>query len=280
MTDRAAGDAFELAELEGGVTVLRVRPLETALPGTVAVFSTRRGGVSRPPWDTLNLGRHVGDSPADVAENRRRFCRAVGVEPETLVTAGQVHGDVVAVASSPGHHPDADGLVTLSPGLALAVFCADCVPVWLLDPVTPAAAVLHAGWRGSLAGIAARGVATMVARLGGRAQDILAAIGPSIGPCCYEVGPEVWEPAARFYGGEVVGRVLPDGKARLNLWEVNRKALAASGVLPANIYVAGLCTSCRADLFYSHRRAAGEAPSGPGGGREGRMAALIRLPVV
>ncbi len=275
-----AGGLFPLAGLEGGVAVIRVAPLEAALPGTLAVFSTRLGGVSAPPWDSLNLGRHVGDSPADVSENRRRFFKALGLDPDLLVTAGQVHSDVTAIAAAPGHHERTDGLITLSRGLALAVFCADCVPVWLLDPRTPAAAVVHAGWKGSLAGIAGRAARMMVEKLGSRPRDILAAVGPSIGPCCYEVGPGVWEPAARLYGEEVVAERLGDGKARLDLWEVNRRALAATGLDRSHIYVSALCTSCREDLFHSHRRETLRVRERPAAGpvRAGRMAALIRLP--
>lgn len=250
------------------------------MPGVVALFSTRLGGVSSPPWNSMNLGYHVGDSPADVSENRRRFFKAAGLDPDLLVTAGQVHSDVVAIASSAGHHADTDGLATLSRGLTLAVFCADCVPIWLLDSRTPAAAVVHAGWKGSLAGIAGQAARTMVEKLGSRVGDLVAAVGPSIGPCCYEVGPEVWEPARRLYGPAVVAETLPGGKARLSLWEVNRRALLASGLQPSRVYVSGLCTSCREDLFYSHRRESRRAAASPGSppARSGRMAAVIRLP--
>ncbi len=258
---------------------VRVAALEIALPGVVALLSTRLGGVSSPPWNSLNLGYHVGDSPVDVSENRRRFFKATGVDPDLLVTAGQVHSNAVAVAVTAGHHADTDGLVTLSRGLTLAVFCADCVPVWLLDPKTPAAAVVHAGWKGSLAGIAGQAARTMVEKLGSRAGDLLGAVGPSIGPCCYEVGREVWEPARRLYGAGVVAEGLSGDKARLSLWEVNRRALLASGLEPSRVYVAGLCTSCRADLFHSHRRESRlAAGSGSLPARSGRMAAVIRLP--
>lgn len=277
--DHPSPASFPLETVEGGVTVVRVAPLESALPGTLAAFSTRLGGVSSPPWDTLNVGLHVGDSPVDVTENRRRLFRALGVDPESLVTAGQVHSDAVAVATSPGRHEKTDGLVTVARGLTLAVFCADCVPVWLLDPRLPAAGVVHAGWKGTLAGIAGRAVEIMVRKLGSRPRDLLAAVGPSIGPCCYEVGSEVVAPAARNFGPDVV--VDTGGRPHLDLWEANRHALVLAGVNPSRVYVSGFCTSCRADLFHSHRRevrrarqaAAPETPV-----RSGRMAALIRLP--
>ncbi len=267
--------SFPLEELGGGVAVVRVAPFGKAVPGTLAVFSTRLGGVSSAPWNWMNVGYHCGDSPVDVTENRRRLFRALNVDPGLLVTAGQVHGDVVAVAAVPGHHPDTDGLVTAARGLTLAVFCADCVPVWLLDPRLPAAGVVHAGWRGSLAGVAGRAVETMAKRLGSRPRDILAAVGPSIGPCCYEVGPDVAGPAERRFGPGVVAEELPGGKVRLDLWEINRLSLVDAGLSPGNVFVSGLCTSCREDLFHSHRRESLRA-SGPA--RAGRMAALIRLP--
>jgi len=288
---------FPLRLLEGGLTVVRVAPLEGALPGALAAFSTRLGGVSKPPWGAMNVGYHVGDSPVDVTENRRRLFRALGLRADTLVTAGQVHSDVVALVSAPGHQERTDGLATLSGGLTLAVFCADCVPVWLLDPKTPAAAVVHAGWKGSLAGIAGRAARLMIERLGCRPKNLLAAIGPSIGPCCYEVGPDVAGPAADLYGPDVLSAPGPGGKARLDLWEINRRALTRAGLDPWRVYVSGLCTSCREDLFHSHRREALRSAGSDGtpdragsdgmpdraglGGapdRAGRMVALLRLP--
>ncbi|RJQ11595.1 MAG: peptidoglycan editing factor PgeF [Bacillota bacterium] len=281
--------AFPLHELEGGVAVVRVAPLERALPGTLAVFSTRLGGVSSSPWHSMNVGYHSGDSPADVTENRRRLFRALGVSPDTLVTAGQVHGDVVAVATRPGHQDNTDGLVTIDRGLTLAVFCADCVPVWLLDPKTPAAGVVHAGWRGSLAGIAGRAVETMRVKLGSRPRDLLAAVGPSIGPCCYEVGPEVASRARAVFGNEVLVEEAALARPRLDLWEMNRKSLILAGLSPSRVYVSDMCTSCREDLFHSHRRetirgarrgaagSSGAAPGEPSPGGAGRMVAIIAL---
>jgi hypothetical protein len=264
---------FPLEELKGGLSVIRMAPLEEALPGFLAVFTTRLGGVSQPPWESLNLGYHVGDSPVDVTENRRRLLKALSLDPESLVTTEQVHGTAVAAVASPGRHQATDGLVTMSRGLTLAIFCADCVPVFLLDPRTPAAGVVHAGWNGTIAGIAGLAVEAMVRRFGSRPGDLIAAIGPSIGPCCYEVGPEVAAPAEDRFGSGVLRE--GGGRPHLDLWEANRLTLLSAGLDRRHVHVSGLCTSCREDLFHSHRR---ETVRGRSPARSGRMAALTRLP--
>lgn len=283
--------AFSVDQLEGGLAVVRIDPVEAALPGTLAVFTTRRGGVSGPPWDGLNLGLHVGDDPAAVAENRRRLFAALGVDPTSLVSGEQVHGDRVAVATVPGRHERTDGLVTAVPGLTLAIFCADCVPVFIIDPLTPAVAAVHAGWRGTVAGIAGVAVKVMGEAFGSRPRDLVAAIGPSIGPCCYEVGAEVAERAAGRFGSTVLLGDPPGGargdsraRTRLDLWEANRLALLEAGLNPLSVHSSSHCTHCRPALFHSHRRATRRTavePGRPGGGfntRSGRMAALVRLP--
>jgi YfiH family protein len=269
---------FPIRSMPGGPVVVRIASLEEALPGVLAVFSTRLGGVSRGPWLSLNVGYHVGDSPVDVTENRRRLFRALDLDPAALVTAGQVHGDTVALAAAPGRHERTDGLATRARGLVLSVFTADCVPIWLLDPRTPAAALIHAGWRGSLAGIAGRAVGLLASRLGVRPGNLVAAIGPSIGPCCYEVDPDVSAPAVRLWGPSVLTPPVPGGKVRLDLWEVNRLVLTQAGLDPWRIHVSGLCTFCREDLFFSHRReVVRSARSGEASPSDGRMVALLRL---
>lgn len=266
--------AFPVVRLEGGAAVVRMGPVEAALPGTLAVFSTRRGGVSRPPWDEMNVGQSVGDDPEAVAENRRRLFGGLGVDPERLASCGQVHGRGIALVAGPGRVEATDALVTATPGLTLAVSCADCVPVFLLDPVTPAAGIVHAGWKGTLARLAALTVRFMARRLGSRPSDIVAAVGPSIGACCYEVGPDVAAEAEDRLGR---GVLLPAGAGRLHLdlWEANRLALVSAGLEASRVHLAGLCTCCREDLFHSHRRASRAG----GGGRAGRMVGLVRLPV-
>ncbi|MFZ5592146.1 MAG: peptidoglycan editing factor PgeF, partial [Bacillota bacterium] len=169
-----------------------------------------------------------------------------------------------------GALPDTDALVTGRPGLVLASFYADCVPVFLLDPQRRAAGLAHAGWQGTRRKIAARAVQVMQSALGCRPQDILAVIGPSIGPCCYTVGADVYQHFVAAFPRHIDALARPAGphKWHLDLWQSNRLVLLEAGLAEGNIYTARLCTSCREDLFFSYRRQ---------GGRCGRMAALMRL---
>jgi purine-nucleoside/S-methyl-5'-thioadenosine phosphorylase / adenosine deaminase len=234
----------------------RVRWLEAELPGARAAFTTRVGGVSEAPFDSLNLGLLTGDERDAVRANRHRAAAAVGFEPERVLFARQVHGAEIEhreAAPSPNPFaepgpglPEADGQATEAGGLAPLVLVADCLPVALAGP--GGVAMLHCGWRGLAAGIVARGVEAVGATA--------AAIGPGIGPCCYEVGDEVL----------VEFRSLGDGVAdggMLDLPEVARRLLAGAGI--ERIESSGLCTSCEPELFFSHRR---------DGKRTGRQAGL------
>jgi len=223
------------------------------VPGPyVVAFSTRRGGVSEPPFDTLNLGRLTEDDPDHVAENRRRLCQAVGTDPAELRFGRQVHGAVVRRAAGIGE--PGDGLWTDTPGEPLLVFTADCLPVALARTNGEASAVaaLHVGWRGLLAGI----VGAAVSSLGG--ERLSAAVGPGIGPCCYEVGPDVAEPFQERYGGDVIRH------GRLDLWTSAERALEEAGI--ADVHRTDLCTACNPELLFSHRRDAGRT------GRQGMIA--------
>lgn len=234
-----------------------VRWLEAELPGARAAFSTRIGGVSAAPFDELNLGALTGDELDAVGENRRRLAEAIGHPAERIAIGMQVHGADVALHPGPqrpspfrdpgAEIPHVDGHATAEPELPLLVFVADCLPVALSGPA--GVAMLHCGWRGLAAGIIERGVDAVDATA--------AAVGPGIGPCCYEVGEEVVDafPGDIPHGHE--GRVL-------DLPEVARSLLRAAGV--AQVETAGLCTSCEAELFFSHRRDRG---------RTGRQAGLV-----
>ena len=205
------------------------------------VFSTREGGVSAGPYASLNLGRLTGDDVERVDENRRRLCAEVGADVERLALNRQVHSAAVHRAEAGARGEPGDGLWTDEPGLPILAMTADCLPIALVrgGGGPPAAAVLHAGWRGLLAGIVAEGVAA----LGGRVR---AAVGPAIGPCCYEVGREVAEPFAAAFGADV----LVD--ANLDLWASAERALRAAGV--DEVARHDLCTACAPELFFSHRR--------------------------
>jgi YfiH family protein len=206
------------------------------------VFSTREGGVSEGPYASLNLGRATADEPERVDENRRRLCAEVGAQPEALAMNYQHHSADVLRARAGSRGERADGLWTEERGLPVLALAADCLPIALAraNGVKPAVAVLHAGWRGLVAGIAAEGVKTLGGGL------VVAMIGPGIGPCCYEVGEEVAAPFRRAFG---MG-LYRDGK--LDLWGAAERALRAAGV--ARVDRVDLCTACNPDRFFSHRR--------------------------
>ena len=206
------------------------------------VFSTREGGVSEGPYASLNLGRATADEPERVDENRRRLCAEVGAQPEALAMNYQHHSADVLRARAGSRGERADGLWTEERGLPVLALAADCLPIALAraNGAKPAVAVLHAGWRGLVAGIAAEGVKTLGGGL------VVAMIGPGIGPCCYEVREEVAAPFRRAFG---MG-LYRDGK--LDLWGAAERALRAAGV--ARVDRVDLCTACNPDRFFSHRR--------------------------
>jgi YfiH family protein len=255
---------------------------------------TRLGGRSQPPWHSLNTGHTVGDDLQAVEANHELICRALGCARGDLVSPHQVHGSRVRVVDERdkgGVLSETDALITATPGVMLMLRFADCVPVLFYDPVRRAVGLAHAGWRGTVAGIARVTVQAMVDELGCRPPDILAGIGPAIGPCCYEVGRDVADavgqamPAARLpdaghlLSAEADTRVegtaprRPDGRGgdadrrwHLDLWAANRLQLVQAGV-PC-VDVAGLCTACHTDEWFSHRAERG---------RTGRLGALIGL---
>lgn len=226
-------------------------------------MSTRHGGVSGAPYDTFNLGRHVGDVASCVEENRRRFCRFLDTDPAWLATAGQVHGSTVRVVDAPRHEPFCDGLVTTTPGLLLAIAVADCAPVLLADPAAGVAAACHAGWRGAVREIAVRTVDTMK-DLGARPRQIRGYVGPCLSVDAFEVGPEV---ASQFDDAVVVH---PDGGGRphVDLKAALKAQLEDAGVPPQAIEISEHCTVKEADDFFSHRAS---------GGTTGRMFGAIVL---
>jgi YfiH family protein len=210
-------------------------------PGYVVGFTTRTGGVSEGPYASLNLGRLSGDLAEHVDENRRRACEALGADVEKLGLNNQVHSALVIRAATRQRGKRADGLWTDEPEVPIIAMSADCLPIALVRTEgAPAVAVLHAGWKGLLAGIVARGVDA----LGGGAKA--AAIGPAIGPCCYEVGEDVAGPYRERFGDDVMhGR-------NLDLWTSAERALRAAGVERIDRF--DRCTSCEPEMFFSHRR--------------------------
>jgi polyphenol oxidase len=220
--------------------------LEAELPGACAAFTTRVGGMSSGPFDSLNLGLLTDDDSATVHANRAEMCEALQLDPAGIVSGKQVHGADVVRQEEPsersawllgaGGDPQlVDGWATSAEGLAPLVFVADCLPIALSGP--DGVAMVHGGWRGLAAGIAEKGVKEVGATA--------AAIGPGIGPCCFEVGEEV---LAEFSD---LGPDIADGRM-LDLGLVCERLLHSAGV--AEIERAGLCTSCERELFFSHRR--------------------------
>ncbi len=247
--------------------------------GVAHGFSTRLGGISPAPWDSLNLGANRGDAPENVAENFRRFCAALGTNADALVKNHQVHSDLIRpvterdILPSP-HLPgpvDADGLVTDVPGVCLTIFSADCIPVLLYDPKKRVIAAAHAGWRGTAQGIAARAVETMQHLYHCSPEDILAAIGPGISPCCFETHADVPEGLRAGLGAEAQPFIRPlsqEGKFSVDLKGANARWLEQAGLLSEHIALSPTCTACEGDTFWSHRRL---------GNTRGSMAAMIQL---
>jgi hypothetical protein len=207
----------------------------------VVAFSSRLGGVSEGRYASLNLGLRTPDEPERVEENRRLLCAEVGADPERLALNRQVHGTIVRRAQAGDRDEHADGLWTDEPGLPMLAMSADCLPVAIarINGATPALAVLHVGWRGLADGVLASGVEA----LGGR---LAAVVGPGIGRCCYEVGPEVSE---RFEPDLVHGR-------HLDLWAAAERALREAGI--DRVERTDICTACNPDLYFSHRRDRGD----------------------
>lgn len=226
-------------------------------------FSTRLGGVSPAPWDSLNLRPGMGDGPEALQENYRRFCGAVGLDPARSVLAKQVHETTVRVCTEADagkgllreRDYTADALISDVPGLVLFVFSADCGTVLLYDPETGAAGAVHSGWRGCAAGIVAKAVRELNRVYGARPEDLRAALGPCIGRCCFETDsdvPEAMEKALGAAAGPYLER--RGGKWQVDLLGLNRQWLLESGLKGEHIDACGLCTACHPELFWSHRK--------------------------
>ena len=229
-------------------------------PFLVHAILSRLGGVSLPPFATLNLSQVVGDDPAAVAANYERVCCAFGIRRSQMATCYQAHSaDVLAVTAADGGRlvGQGDAMITDQPGVYLSMRFADCTPLLLHDPVRRAVGIAHAGWRGTLKNVAGAVVRAMVERLGCLPGDITAVIGPAIGPCCYQVGSEVIQAAEATYANAAeLLQPRTGGRYYFDLWEANRRQLVEAGV--GHVAVAGLCTACRTDRFFSHRAEQGQ----------------------
>lgn len=242
-------------------------------------FSTRHGGISQVPFASLNLGLHTGDSAASVQENRRRYCAALGLDVRRAVAAEQVHGESIAVITErdcgrgalvySSAIPQTDALITNVAGIPLLMFYADCVPVYFLDPEHKVIAVAHAGWKGTVAKIGQKTLRMMTKEFATNPASCLVAIGPSIGPCCYEVDQFVYDKVkTAFADADELLRETGKGRWKFDLWAANRRQLEEIGILRQNIIGAEICTACNAELYFSYRAEQGTT---------GRMGALMAL---
>lgn len=237
-------------------------------------FSTRLGGVSTGDCATMNISTTRGDVPEAVEENRRRIAAAIGVRPEDMTYTHQTHTTNVAVVEEEDRGTrfmETDGMVTNVPGICLVTFCADCVPLYFVDPVHRAIGLTHSGWRGTVGRIGRITVEKMAENYGTDPKDVIAAIGPSICQDCYEVSRDVICRFRENFPEECWPDLFynkGDGKYQLDLWKANEHILAEAGILKEHIATTNVCTHCNPDILFSHR-AAGE--------RRGNLSAFLAL---
>lgn len=246
-----------------------------------AAVSCRRGGVSKPPFSSLNMGLHVGDRREDVLENRKRYCRALGIDEAMLINCSQVHGTHIEIVSEEDRGrgafsldtaiPDTDGLITASPKVPLTMNYADCTPLFFYDPVKKVCALSHGGWRGTAGDIAGKTVSLMAEKYHSRREDILGAIGPAIGLHDFEVGEEVILAMKPLFSEEEwpsLYRRKENGKYLFGLAEANHCLMKKAGLLENHIEDCHISTWAANDLFYSYRRE---------NGRTGRHMAVLMM---
>lgn len=251
-----------------GVVWLTYPALEK-LQGVVHGFSTRFGGVSEAHLSSMNLSFSRGDDEANVRENYRRIAAAIGFAAEDLVFSDQTHTtNVRAVTEAdrgkgicmPRDYTDVDGLITDVPGIVLATFYADCVPLYFVDPVRRAVGLSHSGWRGTVGKIGKVTVQAMQEAYGCRPENIFAAVGPSICQDCYEVSEDVIEMFQENFDERFRKELYyqkENGKYQLDLWRANEIILKEAGILPEHLSVTDICTCCNFDLLFSHRASHG-----------------------
>lgn len=265
------------AREEDGLVYLTVPSFERS--GLVRhCFTTRIGGFSPSPYD-LNLGLSGGDDPENVVRNYEKTAYVIGSFPGNLVVSAQIHKDQILRVgvmdrgkgvTRPREMEGIDGLITDKPQVGLVTIHADCVPLYFLDPVKKAIGLAHAGWRGTVLQIGARMIERMQSDFGSDPADLLTAIGPSIGPCCFEVGEEVAAEFRRAFPQMedlLIRAAQAPAQFYVDLWEANRQTMLAAGVAEENITTSDICTACHPEAFHSYRKS--KSP--------GRMAAILEL---
>lgn len=255
-------------------------PAFDELPGIIHGFSSRLGGVSEGCLSSMNLSFSRGDEPERVRENFRRIAESIGFSEKDLVFSMQTHTanvrrvgreDCGRGLERPVGYCDVDGLVTNEPGVVLATFYADCVPLFFVDPVHHCIGLSHSGWRGTVGKIGKATVETMAREFGSKPGDLLAAVGPSICQECYEVSEEVIGLFRENFAEELWPKLFyrkDNGHYQLNLWEANRLIFQEAGILPQHITVTDICTACNPELLFSHRAS---------GGKRGNLAGFLEI---
>ncbi|MCM3784416.1 peptidoglycan editing factor PgeF [Neobacillus mesonae] len=285
-------EPFVLKNKDSGPKLFEIEPWSqySKESGLKVGYTSRSGGVGKAPYGSLNCAFHVGDNPADVIANRNLIAQEIGIEPEAWTCGEQVHKSEIAIVTESDRGrgyvnretaiQETDGLLTNVRGVLLTSFYADCVPLYFFDPVNEVVGLAHAGWKGTVQRIAERMIDRMEEHYGSKRSDILTAIGPSIGDCCYEVDDYVMSrvkvlyelvPGKDKYDESAYNAVYtpaPEGKSMLDLKEVNRHIMMKAGILPDHIECTTWCTSCHPELFFSYRKE---------GGVTGRMASWIGL---
>lgn len=243
-------------------------------------FSTRKGGVSEGYLASMNLSFSRGDEPENVRENFRRIAAAIGFDPESLVLSCQTHTTNIRLVTEEDRgkgfaksldYENVDGLVTDVPGLTLATFYADCVPLFFVDPVHHAIGLSHSGWKGTVNRMGAVTIQRMSEAFGTKPEHLRAAIGPSICQDCYEVSEDVALEFKREFWKDADEQLIyrkKNGKYQLDLWRANEIVLLEAGILPKHLAITNVCTCCNPDLMFSHRASEG---------RRGNLGAFLQL---
>ncbi len=249
MDQHSSGKQFLYRRTSTMNALLRRPAIFTRFPHLTAAESTRHGGVSPTPYHSLNLGKSTGDSPENVAENRRRFCTALGFESAQLAWSKQVHGDLIWSLTQPGGAEGFDALVTASPGVLLTVSVADCVPVLIFDSKNEAVAAIHAGWRGTVVGIVRKTMEHMATQFGTQAADCFTYIGTCIDECSFEVGEEVAEAFDEAFKRWDTER----SKFFIDLKKANAAQLYAFGIPASQVEISPYSTVLHNADYFSHR---------------------------
>jgi polyphenol oxidase len=225
--------------------------------------SARKGGFSNAPFSSLNLGLKVNDDIESVHRNRKLLAEAIGISPSNFVVPSQCHSNNVLVANETHKGrgvfdkneaiENTDSLVTNTPGLCLLIFAADCVPILLYDPVKKAIGAAHAGWKGTVNRIVQKTVNAMKNNYGSSPSDMVAGIGPSIGPCCYFVNEDVISESEKSFGSKKFIIKQNDNRFIFDMWHANKQVLLDAGLQEKNIEISEMCTFCNHDRFFSHR---------------------------